>query len=338
MTWKLPTVDDTAVWDTWLAAYHMPSLAVADRLGLFETLHAKPATAEELSAHANIPLEPLKALLPILSALGFLVPRRGRYQLTNAARLYLLHDSPYYWGNAFFVTRDSGFTDRLLEKFAVDTGTEHAPRPAESWESGQVNDELALVVARIMHSHSVPAALGVARREEFADVKRLLDVGGGSGCFSIALAQQWPDLRCTIMELPAMCRGALQYVSDGGVSDRVDTVSVDMFRAAWPTGYDAIFMSNIFHDWSPETNTALSASAFKALPSGGRIFLHEMLINDEGSGPLSAAAFSMIMVAGTRGRQYAFAELAGFLESAGFTDARAVDSYGYYSLVSARKP
>ncbi len=338
MNWKLPTVDDTAVWDTWLAAYHMPSLAVADRLGLFEALDAEPATAEALAARIKIPLEPLKALLPMLSALGFLVPRRGRYQLTNAARLYLLHDSPYYWGNAFFVTRDAGFTDRLLEKFAVNTGTEHAPRPAESWESGQVSDDLAIVVARIMHSHSVPAALGVARREEFAGVKRLLDVGGGSGCFSIALAQQWPDLRCTIMELPAMCKRALQYVSDAGVQDRIDTVSVDMFRAAWPTGYDAIFMSNIFHDWSPETNAALSASAFQALPSGGRIFLHEMLINDEGSGPLSAAAFSMIMVAGTRGRQYSFAELAGFLEGAGFIDTCAVNSYGYYSLVSARKP
>src|SRR6185437_4485838 len=121
MTWKLPTVDDTSVWDTWLSAYHMPSLAVADRLGLFEILDAKPATAEELAGHTKIPLEPLKALLPMMSALGFLVPRRGRYQLTSAARLYLLHDSEFYWGNAFAVTRDAGFTDRLLQKFAVDT-------------------------------------------------------------------------------------------------------------------------------------------------------------------------------------------------------------------------
>jgi hypothetical protein len=266
------------------------------------------------------------------------VPRDGRYQLTAAARLYLLHDSPYYWGHAFWVTRDAGFTDRLLEKFAVETGTGHVVRPSDSWESGQVSDELALNVARIMHSHSVPAAIGVAQRQEFASVKRLLDVGGGSGCFSIALAQHWPQLHCTIMELPAMCKRALQYVSDAGVSGQIDTVSVDMFRAAWPASYDAIFMSNIFHDWDLAINAKLAASAFAALPSGGRMFLHEMLINDEGSGPLAAASFSMIMVAGTKGRQYSFAELAGFLEGAGFVDVRAVDSYGYYSLVSGQKP
>ena len=63
----------------------------------------------------------------------------------------------------------------------------------------------------------------------------------------------------------------------------VDTCTVDMFRQAWPKGYDAIFMSNIFHDWDLEINTRLAASAFAALSSGGRIYLHEMLINEDGS-------------------------------------------------------
>ena len=61
MIWDLPTTDDTLIWNTWLSAYHMPSLAVADRLGLFELLHAKPASAEELAARTGIGAEPLKA-------------------------------------------------------------------------------------------------------------------------------------------------------------------------------------------------------------------------------------------------------------------------------------
>jgi acetylserotonin N-methyltransferase len=145
-------------------------------------------------------------------------------------------------------------------------------------------------------------------------------------------------MRCTIMELPAMCVRAQQYIADGGVAGRVDTRTVDMFREAWPTGYDAIFLSNIFHDWDQATNTALAASAFAALPSGGRIFLHEMLINDDGSGPLAAASFSVLMLVGTKGRQYSFAELKALLEGVGFRDVRATATYGYYSLVSGRKP
>ena len=337
MDWDLPTADDTPVWDVWLSAYHMPSLAVADRLGLFEALHEAPADAEELARRMRLKAEPLKALLPMLSALGFLVPRGGRYHLTPAARLYLLHDSAFYWGHAFPVARTSMATDTLFARFPA-MEPANAARTSDSWESGQVSAEMALNIARIMHSHSLPAALGAARQGDFAGVTRLLDVGGGSGCFSIALAQHFPKMRCTIMELPAMCERAAQYIAEAGVSDRVDTVTVDMFRAAWPKGYDAIFFSNIFHDWSPEMNAQLSASAFAALPPGGRIYLHEMLINDEGSGPLAAAAFSVLMLVGTKGRQYAFAELSRFLEGAGFADIRATKTYGYYSLVSARKP
>jgi acetylserotonin N-methyltransferase len=168
-------------------------------------------------------------------------------------------------------------------------------------------------------------------------VTRLLDVGGGSGCFAIALALQHPELRCSIMELPAMCEVAMEYVREGGVADRVDTVAVDMFREEWPRGYDAMFFSNVFHDWNFETCEWLAQRSFEAMPSGGRIYLHEMLLDDDGAGPITAASFSMLML-GTQGQQFTFAELKGLLEAAGFTDVVAKSTYGYYSLVVGRKP
>ena len=62
-------------------------------------------------------------------------------------------------------------------------------------------------------------------------------------------------------------------------------------------------------------------------------------MNDDGCGPLPAAAFSVLMLLGTRGRQYTLAELRGFLEPAGFTEVEAFSTGGgYYSLVVARKP
>jgi acetylserotonin N-methyltransferase len=83
----------------------------------------------------------------------------------------------------------------------------------------------------------------------------------------------------------------------------------------------------------------LARKSFEALPAGGRILLHEMLMDDDGCGPLAPAAFSMMMLLGTKGRQYSLPELREFLAAAGFTD---VESWrtggGYYSLVMARKP
>jgi hypothetical protein len=63
-----------------------------------------------------------------------------------------------------------------------------------------------------------------------------------------------------------------------------------------------------------------------------------MLMDDDGCGPWQVAAFSLLMLLGTKGKQYSFIELKALLEGAGFTDVEACRTGGaYYSLVSARK-
>ncbi len=141
------------------------------------------------------------------------------------------------------------------------------------------------------------------------------------------------------MEIAAVCAEADRYIAASGQALRVHTEALNMFTQAWPSDYDTHFLSNILHDWSDDTCRLLVKKSFDALPSGGRILLHEMLMDDEGCGPLAAAAFSVLMLLGTRGRQYTLAELRGFLEPAGFTDVEAFTTGGgYYSLVVARKP
>lgn len=281
----------------------------------------------------------------MLVALGLLVVHDGRYQLTAVARNYLLRASPFYWGHVWSLTVDMSPTharlrDALVIKPAAAPAGPNAAasgKAVEAWESGQIEDQQAGVIARFMHSHSMAAAVGLARDVSFEGVTRLLDVGGGSGCFSIALAHRYRDLRCTIMELPAMCRQAQKYIEEASLAQRIDTHSVDMFREAWPQGYDAIFFSNIFHDWSFETCAQLAASAHAALPKNGRIYLHEMPLDDTGTAPRTAAAFSVLMLLGTRGQQFRFSELKGLLAGAGFVDIGVMPAYGYYSIVSGSK-
>ena len=188
-----------------------------------------------------------------------------------------------------------------------------------------------------MHAHSVPAAVGVAGHYDFGGITRVLDVGGGSGCFMVAAAQAHPHLHCTVMELPAMCEAASVYIHAGGVADRVDTCAVDMFRQPWPRGYDALFFSNIWHDWNVRTCQWLAARAFEALPSGGRILLHEMLLDDE-AGLVTAASFSLLMLLATQGQQFTAGELTAILRGAGFARIDVTATHAYYSVVTGHKP
>ena len=288
----------------------------------------------------------MRATLRLLAALGFLVQRLGRYQLTDTARLYLRRDSPFYWGH--MLGNRMPQAERLREALqgkrptglpgAEATTKNETGGSVDGWAGGNIDLERGRRVAAAMQSHSLPAAIALARNADFAGTQRLLDVGGGSGCFAIAIARRHPTTRCTVMELAAMCQVAQEYIRDAGMEDRVDTLAVDMFREPWPRGYDSLFFSNVFHDWDFETCAWLARQSYDALPSGGRILLHEMLLDDDGDGPVTAASFSMLMLLGTQGQQFTLPELKGLLERAGFTGVDARHTYGYYSLVTATKP
>jgi 3-hydroxy-5-methyl-1-naphthoate 3-O-methyltransferase len=332
-----PTVDDRAIWDLWLSQFRLPVVLVADELGVFEFLERRPAGLADVRAFADVTERAAEALLAVLAALGFVVRRRGRFHLTDAARTYLLPGRPFYWLPMLREVGNGQLLAELLGRRLREDNLAPEAGVSRRWERGEMSAEDARLSCRRMHSHSLPAATGLARNGDFGGVRRLLDVAGGSGCFSIALALRHPELRCTVAELPVVAAETREYIRRFGCADRVGTHEFNMFRDPWPEGYDAIFFSNVFHDWDAERRQELARRSFAALPPRGRIYLHEMLLDDERDGPLTPALFSLLML-GTRGKQFSAEELGELLARAGFVDVAVTHSYGYYSLVRGTKP
>jgi predicted O-methyltransferase YrrM len=341
MRYELPQSADRTIWDLWLSMYQLPALAVADELRVFQSLAAAPLSALELSRRLALDARAMEVLLELLAALGLLTARAREYALTDLARTYLLPESLYYWGPLLRSLGVVGHPHALLKRalYAPQSATARGTSlPSHAWARGQIDRLQAELLCRIMHCHSLPAAIAAARSHAFEGVTRLLDVGAGSGCFSIALAQAHPHLRCTLLDLPAVCEVAARYVAEGDVSDRIESVALSMFHETWPSGFDAVLFSNIFHDWPAATNAQLARYAYRALRPGGRIFIHEMLLGEEGAGPVTTAAFSMLLLLGSQGRQYTRAALQEILTAAQFIDVRVEQTYGYYSLLSAQRP
>ncbi len=334
------TTDDRLVWDTWLSIYRLPVVTVADEVGTFAALSERSLTTDELAARLTVSARALAIHLGLLAALGFVERRDGRWRATAAARTWVHPDAEGYAGPLLHRFRDHHpLHAQLLATLRPEVHAEAYQSAVAEWERGEMPPSLAQMITAFMNAHSRAAAKAVGLQPLFGQVHSLLDVGGGSAIFSIEIAKAHPALRATVMEIAAVCAEADRYIAASGQALRVHTESVNMFTQAWPTGYDAHFLSNILHDWSDDTCRLLVKKSFDALPSGGRILLHEMLMDDDGCGPLAAAAFSMLMLLGTRGRQYTLAELRSFLEPAGFTGVEAFTTGGgYYSLVLARKP
>ena len=346
--YEAPSSDDRHIWDLWLTGTYQGTIVAADDAGIFAALAERPAAIDALAQRLDFDVRATGIVLRLLASLRLLVAREGTYQLTDEARLYLVKASPFYWGHMMRVGVSDWHRDTALAKLkrkgsAESAGPEGTPRPsgsgrpADGWAAGEINIGQATQIAAAMHAHSLPAAIGAARNYDFTGITRILDVGGGSGCFMIAMAQAHRALAATVMELPAMCEVALQYIADGGVQAQVDTAAVDMFREPWPHGCDAVFFSNIWHDWNFRTCRWLAERAYEVLPRGGRIMLHEMLLDDRGDGPATAAAFSMLMLLATQGQQFTFAEIKGLLEQAGFADVATKHTAGHYSITTGYK-
>jgi acetylserotonin N-methyltransferase len=347
--YAVPTTDDRRIWDAFLkGSFDRIAVAVADDVGIFASLNEHPESISELAARLQLDERATGVVVRLLASIGLIVLHDNRLQLTDDARLYLLKSSPFYWGPMMHIAIHERQREALLSKLqqkdsanaigplgAVSVSAEG--RAVEAWAAGQVSIEQARDIAARMHSHSMPAAVGAARNYNFRNIRKLLDVGGGSGCFMIAMAQEHPHLHCTVMDLPTMCEVAKGYINSGEVAGRVDTVAVDMFRQPWPRGYDAMFFSNVFHDWNFRTCQWLAERTFEALPSGGRILLHEMLLDDDGGGSPTAASFSMLMLMATQGQQFTFGELKSILERAGFSDIETLPTYGSYSITTGYK-
>jgi hypothetical protein len=344
-----PTADHQVIWDIYFSSHILPLVAFADEIGIFSSLEASPLSIEDAAREFRISEEWAEILLGALASLELIRLQDGRFHNGAAARSFLLPDGPYYAGLTlrYFATRNT--FERLQQ--AVSGRASSTPMSAagnaqaaeatiyqvREWNDADYTLERAERSARTMHGLSFPGAVALARNADFSRVRRLLDVAGGAGGFSIALAQRYPNLRCTVAELPVVCQVSQRYIDKYGMADRVDTLALNMFFDEWPTGYDAIFFSCALHDWDLGHRLELMRRAFQALPSGGAIYIHEMLLSDTADGPMAPALYSLSMRIGTLGKQFTAPELRRALERVGFTDVTVQNTTQYFSLLSACK-
>ena len=333
-----PPCDDRLMWSLFLARYQFPALYAADELGIFEFLESQPATIAEIAAHCNIAERAAEPIVGLLCSLGVLVQNGGRFGNTETSRTYLLPQSPFYWGPVLRFNIGADFREVNVLEAARNKKQFGHEGEGDLWEGSELSPGRAATFTALMHSFSLGAAIALARRDEFDGITRLLDVAGGSGCFSIALAQRYAGLRCTVLDLASVCPVTQQYIAQFGLSERVDTAACNMFTDEWPHGYDAVLISHVFHDWDRSSCEHLARKAFAALPSGGRICLHEALLSDTRDGPRGVPDLSVNMLVFTEGRQYTADDLSQILTAAGFADVAVVNTHGFYSLISARKP
>ncbi len=304
-------------------------------LDLFTLLGPQPLTAEEAADRTGYHLRPLTYLLDVLAALEFLDKKEGRYQTQpsllpflssdseNSILPMLLHAAHIWesWSTLTEVVRETGGPDR-------------APGTAWKDETAQKAFIGAMHVVGSRHAGSVAASVGAG------GARSLIDVGGGSGTYTIAFLRANPEMKAAIFDLPQVTEMARARLSEAGLLERTTLVSGDLYADDLPGGHDLAFVSAIIHMNSPEQNLALYRKVFAALESGGRIVIRDHVMKPDKTEPLAGAVFAINMLVGTPGGgTYTFEEIRAPLAEAGFVRIRQLqDSDQMLGLVEGFKP
>ena len=269
------------------------------------------AGAEEVAATMGTDLRGTTALLRSLVSLGLLEREGDRFRNGAVARAHLMEGSPHdaraaFMHSAHLWHRWSGLTD------CVTTG-KSAPRGERS------EDQLFSFIAA-MHRNATLRAPAVIASLDLSDVESTLDVGGGSGAYSIALARAKPGLRATVFDMPAVLPLTKSYAEQANVADRINLVGGSFHTDELGSGYDLALLFAICHMNSPEENVELLRKIAASLRSGGRLVIQDFLLDDDGGGHATSTLFALNMLVNTvGGNSYRRKDYTAWLESGGFT-------------------
>ncbi len=301
----------------------------AVELDLF-TAVGQGASAEDIARDRDLDARATEKLLNALAALDLLDKKDGKFLNTALSTRYLMKGSPDDSRASLMHTvhmwnRWSTLTDCVRKGTSV-TYKEPAEREDKYTE--------AFIAA--MHKNATVRAPQVARAVALDGVKRLLDVGGGSGAYSIAFARANPELQAEVFDLPSVVPIAQKHIETAGLSDRISTRTGDFRKDDLGNGYDLILLSAICHMNSPDENLGLIQKIHKALNRGGRIVIQDFILNPDKTKPLSGALFSINMLVATRsGASYSEHEYTDWLKAAGFKDIKLIRLPGPTALLVA---
>ncbi len=288
------------------------------------------ATASEVADRLDTDRRTTETLMNALASLGLLEKTGPQYRNSavaarylaeggrNDSRLGLMH-IVHLWD------RWSTLTECVRKGTSV-TYTEMATRD-DNWTE-------AFIAA--MDANARARAKQVAGMVDTSSVKKMLDVGGGSGAYSIAFAQANPDLQGFIFDLPSVVPIAQRHIDAAGLTDRIHFINGDMRKDEFGRDFDLVWISAICHMFDEQENMDLFRKVQRALSPGGKIVIQDFILNNDKTGPTIAALFSINMLVGTpHGASYSEAEYTDWLKQTGFEQVRRIPLPGSTDLITA---
>lgn len=308
-------------------------ILTAAELNFFTRLDEKPCSARELALEKGLDARATTRVLDCLVTFGLLEKQDGIYKPTENGAFYSSLHPQTVLPMLLHMNRLWDTWSNLTEVVKEGVHPELAPgmlRDDDSWKS----------FIGAMHVVGRELAQKIAGDFDLSRFKRLLDIGGASGSYTIAFLRRNTVMTAVLFDLGNVIPMARERLLKEGIENRVDLVAGDFYEDELPKGCDLALLSAIIHQNSPERNLDLYTKIFRALEPGGTLLIRDHIMDESRTKPPAGAMFAINMLVNTRGGDtYTFKEVKEGLERAGFTNARQVRyGEGMDCLVTGQKP
>jgi hypothetical protein len=272
------------------------------------------------SAARAMEIEPVNAerLLNVLTAMELLERDGDRFSNAPDVERFLVRGKPTYAGPwMLFAKPDWRKWGKLTDYLRA--GKDDQRR------LGMYDESFTVERARKYHEATYSIGMGAARRfhkqVDLSGRRKLMDLGGGSGCYCIVAAKTYPELTAEVLDLAPVVAVTREYLEENGVAGRVTATPCDFTSDALPTDADVAIMASNLPQYDREIIAGVVARVQDALLPGGEFHLIGEMSDSDGKGPLGPALWGLAeALSHSTGLAHSVSDCVGYFESAGFKD------------------
>ena len=308
------------------------------RLQVFALLEEAALTSEEAASRLGADPRFVEAFLEAGAALGLLDRAGdGSYRASQMASACLVPGKPDYVGDLVLHITNYWHTWGNLDRLIVEGRTElpfengftDAPTYWADYMKGQHNRAMA------------GQADNLVKSVDLTGRRKLLDLGGGAGSYSIALCSHNPGLEAYVIDRKEPLEIARKLIAEHGLEGRVTPVEGDFGEIDLGSDSDVVLISGVVLIKPEEECRSLFRRAYDALAPGGIVIVQDfMRVDYSPSRSFLDTLMDMYVLVGfdpgagdRHGEEYAL-----WLSEAGFADIRQIALPTQLAIITAEKP
>jgi SAM-dependent methyltransferase/predicted transcriptional regulator len=295
-------------------------ILTAAELDLFTIIQESPISADKIAQTHGFNRRALARVMDCLVAFGLLDKNADAYSLTEEGALL----SSKHPSTALPMLLHM---ERLWETWSdltdiVENGTGAGRKPGKPMDA---ESRRAFIGA--MHVIGRNLSEDIAGDIDLSGHRKLLDIGGGSGTYTIAFLKRYPEMKAVLFDLKDVIEMARERMASEGFLDRAELAAGDFYVDELPGGCDLALLSAIIHQNSREQNVELFSKAYRALEPGGMLLVRDHIMNEQRTWPPEGAMFAINMLVNTPGGDtYTFREVEQDLRKACFKHVKLLRS------------